>query len=307
VATLVGVKAHDYLGAPGFSGKIIMAGSKSVFIETQNETQNGDIFAASWRDQQPHPRSLLTDLDISKLEVGDRLWIESGHLRFFNGQYISLKDAPVWSRPPVNPWDVAPITQVVSRCDKLLRTALARHRGENLGLALPYLADDASAGSNHSKNISSSLALAGITRIRELLPTCRRGDIGAALHNGESLIGLGHGLTPSGDDFLGGMLFTSFHLNAAYPAVYWWDKERVREFLERSASMTSRISHALLADLAEGRSHQSLHDLVDGLLLTGFDFDATRHVDNVTSIGHSSGWDMLTGMLAGMLPVLNRT
>lgn len=66
--------------------------------------------------------------------------------------------------------------------------------------------------------------------------------------------------------------------------------------------MTSRISHALLTDLAEGQSHDSLHDLVDSLFSDAGEFSPSEHVRRVAEIGHSSGW----GMLAGLLPVIYR-
>ncbi|MBC8280464.1 MAG: DUF2877 domain-containing protein, partial [Chloroflexi bacterium] len=64
--------------------------------------------------------------------------------------------------------------------------------------------------------------------------------------------------------------------------------------------------HAILSDLANGQSHESLHDQADDLLYSRLDFDADNHVRRVPQIGQSSGWDILTGMLAGLLPVAYR-
>ena len=95
-------------------------------------------------------------------------------------------------------------------------------------------------------------------------------------------------------------------LNAVYPATRWWEGGDVPAFMARSISMTSKISHALLTDLSEGQSHASLHDLVDNLFSIDQKFEAEEHVRRVTEIGHSSGWDLLTGMLAGLSPVVYR-
>ena len=59
-------------------------------------------------------------------------------------------------------------------------------------------------------------------------------------------------------------------------------------------------------DLDEGESHASLNELAKELLTDSSPFDAAKHVRNITQIGQSSGWDMLTGMLAGLLPVIHR-
>ena len=195
-----------------------------------------------------------------------------------------------------------------SRCDELFHTALDLHEGDNLGLALPlFTTADGAANSARLPNNTSPLVLAGVEQIKELLPSCRDRKLEPVLDVADQLIGLGPGLTPSGDDFIGGLIFTSLHLNAMYPAERWWEGGDIRDLLARSDSMTTQISHALLTDLAEGQSHASLHDLADALMSDGESFDASKHVRQVTKIGHSSGWDMLTGLLAGLLPVINRT
>ena len=97
----------------------------------------------------------------------------------------------------------------------------------------------------------------------ELAPICRRGDLEPVLKLAERLIGLGPGLTPSGDDFVGGLIFMARHLISAYPRERWWQGGNIGGLLAYSETMTSKISHALLSDLAEGQSHESLHELVE--------------------------------------------
>ena len=295
---IVGAKANSYLSTPGFSGQVIAVGSRFAYIGTRD----GSVLAACRPDQQPHPRSFLTDINFSTLHEGTQAWVEDSHLRFSNDLSLSLKDCQVWDRQPLEPSIVVPFQQLRSRCAKLLRVALDIHQGNNLGLALPSLARDGDAAALPSS--ASPLVVAGIKQVRRLIPLCRSGNFESVLRNAEHLIGLGPGLTPSGDDFIGGLLFMAFHLSAAYPAEFGWDGGNVGNLLARSASMTNRISYSLLTDLAEGQGHESLHDLVDGLLSGTWDSDAAARLRRVTEIGHSSGWDMLTGMLAGTLLVI---
>ncbi|MGH7277147.1 MAG: DUF2877 domain-containing protein, partial [Candidatus Rokuibacteriota bacterium] len=68
-----------------------------------------------------------------------------------------------------------------------------------------------------------------------------------------------------------------------------------------AAARTHPISAALLADLVGGDGHAPLHVLADALVDSepaACVIDAARRL---TSIGHSSGWDMLAGFLAGVL------
>jgi len=301
---LIGAKANLYLSSPGFSGQVIAAGTEFAYIATDD----GNILAACRQDLQPHPRSFQTDLDLAMIRVGLRTWVEGTELRFSNDISLDLKDRrQVGIRQPPAASRVVPLQQLRSRCDELLRAALDLHEGENLGLALPFFTtDNYAANSPDLPSVASPLINAGVEQIERLIPICRYGNLEAVLQLAEQLIGLGPGLTPSGDDFTGGLIFMSLQLIAAYPEERLWEGGNIPGLLARSALTTSKLSHALLTDLAEGQSHASLHDLADALVSDVEGFDAANHVRQITRIGHTSGWDMLTGVLAGLLPVLSR-
>lgn len=115
------------------------------------------------------------------------------------------------------------------------------------------------------------------------------GFLGAA----HPLLGLGAGLTPSGDDYVGGALFALAHWR---PDHLSW-RHAAKSLEQVAHTRTHRISAALFADLARGRSFAALHALVDASLRDDAGLLASALA--VTAIGHSSGWDMLTGFLAG--------
>ena len=103
--------------------------------------------------------------------------------------------------------------------------------------------------------------------------------VGNALRNeAEKLIGLGPGLTPSGDDYFGGMLIALRLLGRGGQADALW-----RWLEPRLESRTSAISAAHLRAAAQGEGHEALHEALHG--------DATR----LDSVGHCSGWDALAG------------
>jgi hypothetical protein len=112
------------------------------------------------------------------------------------------------------------------------------------------------------------------------------------------LTGLGAGLTPSGDDFLGGLLFAVNHLHAVYPdagfAEYAIPTDPYR-------SRTHLISFTLLQDHASGHAIAPLHHLLNGFI-SGASLESMRpYVSQLTQIGHSTGWDLLTGLLTALL------
>jgi len=117
----------------------------------------------------------------------------------------------------------------------------------------------------------------------------------------EQLVGLGPGLTPSGDDYLGGLLFTAHHLKTAYPTEFSWGAGPVLDLLHQARPLTNRISHTILSDLTHGHGPEPLHDLVRLLLQAEPTERLLRSVYRLARIGHTSGWDMLSGALTGML------
>lgn len=108
------------------------------------------------------------------------------------------------------------------------------------------------------------------------------------------LLGLGSGLTPSGDDYVGGALFA---LRAIHPRQRAW-QTAATGICALAASRTHAISAALLSDLASGDSFAALHALLAGAAAGLEPAALAATVDELTAIGHSSGWDMLTGLLA---------
>ncbi len=108
------------------------------------------------------------------------------------------------------------------------------------------------------------------------------------------LLGLGAGLTPSGDDYVGGALFTLRLMRGTDPA--WLDVAATIRAL--APARTHAISAALLTDLANGESFAPLHDLMGAALADAPRQDLLARLRAVAAIGHSSGWDMLTGMFA---------
>jgi hypothetical protein len=106
------------------------------------------------------------------------------------------------------------------------------------------------------------------------------------------LIGLGPGLTPSGDDYLGGVLIGLRWVGRAQQADSLW-----RWLEPRLAGATSPISAAHLAAAAGGEAHEALHQVLDDLgawqapdLLPG--------LARLDAVGHTSGWDALAGVVA---------
>jgi hypothetical protein len=171
---------------------------------------------------------------------------------------VAVNGAPVW-QPPIpasNPPDL----------DKLRALAHGRVPSEGLGCLV----------------LGAHNALSG--HAQPALDALERWLVGNALANeAEALIGLGPGLTPSGDDYLGGMLVALRLTGRAMQADGLW-----RWLEPRLKGRTGSISAAHLAAAAAGEAHEALHDVLNGEL----------DLDRLDGVGHCSGWDALAGAVA---------
>lgn len=102
------------------------------------------------------------------------------------------------------------------------------------------------------------------------------------------LIGLGPGLTPAGDDALGGGAIALRTTGRTAQA------DRLARWLEaRAPGATSDIAWAHLAAALRGEGHAALHAALAAIVSGG-----TPDLAAIDAIGHSSGWDALAGALA---------
>jgi hypothetical protein len=105
------------------------------------------------------------------------------------------------------------------------------------------------------------------------------------------LLGLGPGLTPSGDDLLCGML-VALHAVGETDMAHALYAEIARE----APSSTSPISAAFLRAAAEGLGCEALHAAIAAILEGQIEALAGR-IGALGRIGHTSGWDALAGAL----------
>ena len=108
-----------------------------------------------------------------------------------------------------------------------------------------------------------------------------------------ALLGLGMGLTPSGDDFLCGLLI-ALHLPES-PFAAQLPCLRAQVLAELAA--TNAISAAFLRDAAAGQVSAPVQEFVAALC--GKQALAPA-LEALVSLGHRSGYDLLSGILAGL-------
>jgi hypothetical protein len=112
-----------------------------------------------------------------------------------------------------------------------------------------------------------------------------------------SLVGMGAGLTPSGDDFLSGFM-AALRVSGRHTLL-----SALGEAVEVNIDATSEISASLLRCAVAGHWPRPLADLADALAAENGP-EALRALDRLCGLGHSSGADLATGFLFGLAVLL---
>jgi len=128
--------------------------------------------------------------------------------------------------------------------------------------------------------------------------TAARDDIAAMTWQLRNFIGLGAGLTPAGDDFVGGILFAAHHLRKVYALT--WDSQPIDDLLDWARTQTNVISYTLLRDHAHGIGVEPLHDLIIALLSAQDTASWSSIIARVLAIGHTTGHALWDGVTAGI-------
>lgn len=109
---------------------------------------------------------------------------------------------------------------------------------------------------------------------------------GAPPREAAGLIGLGPGLTPSGDDYLGGVLLALLFLEHKEKADALW-----RWLAPQLVEKTSALSAAHLAAASVGKGNAAVLECIE-MLFQG----KTDKLHTLSAVGHSSGWDAFAGV-----------
>jgi hypothetical protein len=216
--------------------------------------------------------------------AGDTVAIEGSTARFSAGVSIDWRDAVPWS-PPATRWPAdAAIAAATSR---ITDAALLRAPREGL-FRIAH-----AASSRDDRSPIARMARPGLEALAAWLRhTAATGHGPPPLADVVRLLGLGPGLTPSGDDLLGGVLIALHALGNRRAA------DALRRHIEPAyGERTSVISAAHLACAGHGEGHASLH----ALLAAVNDADGQAAAfDGLDRIGHCSGWDAAAGVLLAL-------
>ncbi len=225
---------------------------------------------------------------IHELRVGEFAFSKPGELVFPSiGLMVSWNDSHIWHTPPkpqgnLNAEDQQPFIRFV--CSEVIKaktgeTGLTPILARFLAIDNPgTLEREMEPFWNASKTILASFD---------------NGLVDPFSEAASRIIGLGRGLTPSGDDLLAGALLI---LNR-WPeigSISLPRKELNETLIEMARRKTTKLSASIIEQATRGEGDERVIKIAD-LLTTGVG-DKERIIQEIAQMGHSSGVDTLTGM-----------
>jgi hypothetical protein len=224
--------------------------------------------------------------------------LRSGRLAVAERLVVDLRRARRWVPHPTRL--TVPAPRARARVAQAERLAFERAPRGGLAELLPHLADLVS----HQRAPTPPPGLDQVNRVAwaglaGLLPAWRDGDLATAVRSAETLIGLGPGLTPSGDDVLAGLCVGARRLGVSGAGAFGtacWELARTRT----TDVAVARIRHA--ADgLAEEIQERALAAVLDPPAGESYAGGGTLEAAVTTAArwGHTSGTDTLVGLFLG--------
>lgn len=205
---------------------------------------------------------------------------------------ISFEQARRWE--PATPNCIAARPKRTEAAQALARAATGQHATLVSGVVALTLGHEQGYTRHTDDPVAASL-LDYLAKTREVL---RSGE--ASVEPVAAMLGLGPGLTPSGDDVAAGLL-AALAWRAALRDLQAGPAAMLAEAILTAAQLrTNRISMRLLHYACRGTLYEPAMQL-GAALLAGDTVSAVAHVPRVLSIGATSGADLVAGLVFGAL------
>ncbi|MGL4496822.1 MAG: DUF2877 domain-containing protein, partial [Beijerinckiaceae bacterium] len=264
----IGPVAARILACGARNGKVIAVFDRSLHISI-----GGDVICLVAPALGHGPLNILVDgLDVARVRVGAHVCVDAERLCIEGLAVLQWRAAPLWQPAAVDASKLRASGALISHlCAQARRCAVP-------GSLL--CSEDESGPVDWTRRAARKRIAVLRNWIESPTGTAPVAD----------LVGLGNGLTPAGDDYIGGVLLAAHALGA--PAIIA-GIECALATLPNNA--TTPLSFALLKAACEGIAHESIHALLHALAI-GAQARAVAEMKKIIAIGHSSGSDTLAGM-----------
>jgi hypothetical protein len=128
---------------------------------------------------------------------------------------------------------------------------------------------------------------------RKFIQSLKKKNEMEIIKNAQGIIGLGHGLTPTGDDYITAILATVVMPNSPTNVL----QPVMKKIVESARVSTNEVSYALLKRAYSGFVREKLSDFLLAMMNSD---DVTKELNSLLTIGFSSGKDLAQGIVWGL-------
>ncbi|AFL99230.1 Protein of unknown function (DUF2877) [Desulfitobacterium dehalogenans ATCC 51507] len=304
-ALSIGPFVLDYLRGSRDKGRV-----HSVFHRVINIFWTDGLWSISRSDVSNGPANVVTNLPISLdftlygIEPGTWVCFEKNKELLLLGRLsISLEKAAFWHPPLSQNNSLLPSALIKNNLSEVESWLRLSPRSPGLAKLFPHLTTLVQGSFSLPHPADPVVLLAGQS-ISRLVKGIYSSDRAMIEEGACSLIGLGPGLTPSGDDFLAGLLLSLTAAKRAFSvtsaaALLFAHKVLSDIIVEHSPSLTNEISSQMLFLASQGTGSELMENMVCALYYGLPKITPARTAQELCSVGASSGFDQLLGILLG--------
>ena len=281
--------------ASGQDGVVVAAVSHAIYLGTTED----ELYWIAGENAPMHRRCLQISSPMPKMAVGAPVKIRNRRLEITSRVSLDWSLAQVWNSPGLPAGDFLAREDLVKQSEFFFRRFLEKIQPSGLGQLIPAILDHGQHSAVTGFNQGDIFLASAWPAVEQVLALLSHHEFRSIPEAASELIGLGEGLTPSGDDFLGGLFFCLNRLRQAYPH----ETDIASDyslFIEHNRNRTNLVSHTLLKDNARGYGLEPLERFASALLRGDPDDTLQPIAEKLVNVGHSTGWDMLTGFLVGL-------
>jgi hypothetical protein len=294
---ILGETAYSWL-TQSRGGKVLASVNHAIYLLSTE----GEVTWLASMESPLHRRCILWPAPLPNLAVGLTYTTRGYLVDMESGMKLDFRSSQVWEAPLIHVQEVMELDKIPYRLFAVVETFLSRELAVGVGSFIwPILQIVRKKEVVPNFQMGDVLTRSAWPMIERIARVCLDHDPSAILKESEALIGLGEGLTPSGDDFLGGLFFARFLLSCSYPTIHYWELDNLPGWVDAHQSRTNQISLALLKDNASGHALEPLNRFGITLLTNQPVESAISAASDLIKVGHSTGWSLLAGFVTGML------
>lgn len=282
----------------------------SVFNRSINLKIAGEFITIGSLDLLNQPYGLLCGDDLvsqtKRIKPNERIQYFDSQIWFPKANVqIQYANASVWNPELRIPIRGSWCKGIVERLDQVKRIAI-REVPKSYGLGVLLL---------HSERIlaKDTLGFAEIQGyqniaanvLHSLVQSIHAKDMKRVAEFGKELLGLGPGLTPSGDDVLGGLL-TTLIVTVPDEEMRTCLIEVTRQIAQIAKYKTTEVSVRFLHQAGQGFVTERLQNVLKSIVLEEYSPNLEKDIRKILAFGATSGGEILLGSILGLGIIVNQ-